>query len=75
MTYLLLDARLRARVLRAMSPSTRFSLLLARARESRELVRIDRYLSRDLKFADVVVQMQNETMTGALQQSYGFGHE
>jgi hypothetical protein len=48
---------------------------LARARESRELVRIDQYLSRDLKFAGVVVQMQDETMTGALQQSYGFGHE
>jgi hypothetical protein len=48
---------------------------LARARESRELVRIDRYLSRDLKFADVVVQMQNETMTGALHQSYEIGHE
>lgn len=75
MTYLLLDARLRARVLRAMSPSTRISLLLPRARESRELVRIDRYLSGDLKFADVVVQMQNETMTGALQQSYEIGHE
>jgi hypothetical protein len=38
-------------------------------------VRIDRYLSRDLRFADVVVQMQNETMTGALQQSYEFDHE
>jgi two-component system response regulator HupR/HoxA len=48
------------------------SLLLKRALESRELARIHRYLSRELKFADAVLHRQNESMTLALQQTYEF---
>jgi two-component system response regulator HupR/HoxA len=48
------------------------SLMLKRALESRELARIHRYLSRELKFADAVLHRQNETMTRALQQTYEF---
>jgi two-component system response regulator HupR/HoxA len=47
-------------------------LLLKRALESRELARIHRYLSRELKFADAVLHRQNESMTIALQQTYEF---
>src|SRR5271154_1726235 len=42
-------------------------LLLKRALESRELARIHRYLSRELKFADAVVHRQNETMNTTLR--------
>lgn len=48
------------------------SLLVRRALESRELARIHRYLSRELKFADNVVTRQNETMRNALQEVYAF---
>jgi len=47
-------------------------LLLRRALESRELARIHRYLSRELKFADSVVTRENETMRTALQEVYSF---
>ena len=47
-------------------------LLVRRALESRELARIHRYLSRELKFADSVVNRQNETMRSALEQVYSF---
>ena len=47
-------------------------LLVRRALESRELARIHRYLSRELKFADSVVNRQNETMRNALQEVYSF---
>ena len=47
-------------------------LLLRRALESRELARIHRYLSRELKFADSVVTRQNEHMREALQEVYSF---
>ena len=48
------------------------SLLLKRALEGRELARIHRYLSRELKFADAVVHRQNDTMTKVLQETYEF---
>ncbi|QAZ39044.1 sigma-54-dependent Fis family transcriptional regulator [Methylibium sp. Pch-M] len=48
------------------------SLILARALESRELARIHRYLSRELKFADAVIRRENDHMTLALQQTYRF---
>ena len=48
------------------------SLILKRALESRELARIHRYLSRELKFADAVIRRENDTMTLALQQTYRF---
>ena len=48
------------------------ALLLKRALESRELSRIHRYLSRELKFADAVIRKENETMTRALQETYHF---
>jgi len=47
-------------------------LLVRRALESRELARIHRYLSRELKFADGVVNRQNETMRNVLQEVYAF---
>jgi DNA-binding response OmpR family regulator len=47
-------------------------LLVRRALESRELARIHRYLSRELKFADSVVNRQNESMQSALQEVYSF---
>lgn len=47
-------------------------LLLRRALESRELARIHRYLSRELKFADAVVSRQSERMRDALQEVYSF---
>ena len=47
-------------------------LLLQRALESRELSRIHRYLSRELKFADAVIRNENDSMTRALQETYHF---
>ena len=48
------------------------ALVLQRALESRELSRIHRYLSRELKFADAVIRHENESMTQALQETYHF---
>jgi len=48
------------------------SLMLKRALESRELARIHRYLSRELKFADAVLHQQNESMNRTLQETYEF---
>ena len=47
-------------------------LMVKRALESRELARIHRYLSRELKFADSVVHRQNETMRNSLKEVYAF---
>lgn len=47
-------------------------LLLKRALESRELARMHRYLSRELKFADAVLHRQNDSMTRTLQETYEF---
>ena len=47
-------------------------LMIRRALESRELARRHRYLSRELKFADTVMQRQNDGMARMLQQSYEF---
>lgn len=47
-------------------------LMLKRALESRELARMHRYLSRELKFADAVLHRQNEHMTRMLQETYEF---
>lgn len=46
--------------------------ILERALESRELARIHRHLSRELKFADAVIRRENDSMTRALQQTYRF---
>lgn len=48
------------------------SLMLMRALEGRELARMHRYLSRELKFADAVLHHQNETMTRTLRETYEF---
>ena len=48
------------------------ALVLKRALESRELSRIHRYLSRELKFADAVIRYENDNMTRALQETYHF---
>ena len=48
------------------------ALVLKRALESRELSRIHRYLSRELKFADEVIRHENETMTRTLRETYHF---
>ncbi len=40
--------------------------------ESRELSRIHRYLSRELKFDDEVIRHENDSMTRALQEIYQF---
>ncbi len=48
------------------------SLLLQRALESRELSRIHRHLSRELKFTDAVIRHENDTMTRTLQATYEF---
>lgn len=48
------------------------ALVLKGALESRELSRIHRYLSRELKFADEVIRRENDGMTRALQQTYHF---
>ncbi len=48
------------------------ALMLKRALESRELSRIHRYLSRELKFADAVIRRENDSMTRALQETYQF---
>lgn len=64
-----------AAVYQVVSPSfepEELALLLKRALESRELSRIHRYLSRELKFADAVIRNENETMTHALQETYHF---
>lgn len=66
-----------AAVYQVVSPSfepEELALLLKRALESRELSRIHRYLSRELKFADAVIrnENENETMTRALQETYHF---
>jgi two-component system response regulator HupR/HoxA len=47
-------------------------LLIRRALESRELARLHRYLSRELKFADEVLRQQNRTMKTQLQDAYEF---
>jgi len=47
-------------------------LVLKRALEGRELSRIHRYLSRELKFADDVIRRENDGMTRALQETYRF---
>ena len=48
------------------------ALVLKRALESRELSRIHRYLSRELKFADAVIRNENDNMTRTLQETYHF---
>jgi two-component system, NtrC family, response regulator HupR/HoxA len=48
------------------------ALMIKRALESRELSRIHRYLSRELKFADAAVMPQHDGVTQALQQTYRF---
>lgn len=47
-------------------------LLIKRALESRELARMHRYLSRELKFADAVLRQQNDHMNRLLKESYEF---
>ncbi len=47
-------------------------LLVKRALESRELARMHRYLSREMKFADAVLKRQNTQMTRLLRESYEF---
>lgn len=48
------------------------ALVLKRALESRELSRIHRYLSRELKFADDVIRLENASMTHKLRETYHF---
>ena len=52
--------------------SDQLRLLIRRALESRELARLHRYLSRELKFADEVLRQQNRKMTTQLQSAYEF---
>ena len=52
--------------------SDQLRLLIRRALESRELARLHRYLSRELKFADEVLRQQNGKMTMQLQSAYEF---
>jgi two-component system response regulator HupR/HoxA len=52
--------------------SDQLRLLIRRALESRELARLHRYLSRELKFADEVLRQQNRTMKTQLQDAYEF---
>jgi len=52
--------------------SDQVALLVKRALESRELARRHRYLSRELKFADEVLQRQNKSMANLLQNTYEF---
>ncbi|MDO9093367.1 MAG: sigma-54 dependent transcriptional regulator [Rubrivivax sp.] len=47
-------------------------LVLKRALESRELSRLHRYLSRELKFADDVIRHENDRMSRTLQETYQF---
>jgi len=47
-------------------------LAVRRALESRELARIHRYLSRELKFADTVVHRQNDAMRRTLKEVFSF---
>ncbi len=48
------------------------TLVLKRALESRELSRLHRYLSRELKFADDVLRDENDRMARALQETHQF---
>jgi len=48
------------------------ALMLKRGLESRELSRIHRYLSRELKFAADVIREENNHMTRALRETYEF---
>jgi two-component system response regulator HupR/HoxA len=59
-------------VVRAPWEPEQISLMLKRALESRELARRHRYLSHELKFADVVMHRQNDHMVRELQQTYEF---
>lgn len=52
--------------------SDQLRLMIKRALESRELARRHRYLSRELKIADEVLQRQNNTMMSMLRDSYEF---
>ena len=52
--------------------SDQLRLLVRRALESRELARLHRYLSRELKFADEVLRQQNHHMTARIQDAYEF---
>jgi two-component system response regulator HupR/HoxA len=52
--------------------SDQLCLLVRRALESRELARLHRYLSRELKFADDVLRQQNRHMTTRIQDAYEF---
>ena len=52
--------------------SEQVCLVLKRALESRELARMHRHLSRELKFADAVLHRENEKMTRVLQERYEF---
>jgi two-component system response regulator HupR/HoxA len=64
-----------AAVYQVVSPTfepEQLALVLKRALESRELSRIHRYLSRELKFADDVIRRENDTMTRTLQETYEF---
>jgi two-component system response regulator HupR/HoxA len=47
-------------------------LLVQRAIESRELARRHRYLSRELRFSENVLRLQNDEMVGLLQETYRF---
>ncbi len=64
-----------AAVYEVVSPSfepEQLALVLKRALESRELSRIHRYLSRELKFADQVIRQENESMSRTLRETYHF---
>jgi two-component system response regulator HupR/HoxA len=52
--------------------SDQLRLLIRRALESRELARLHRYLSRELKFTDEVLRHQNRTMKTQLRGAYEF---
>ena len=52
--------------------SDQLRLLIRRALESRELARLHRYLSRELKFADEVLRQQNRKMATQLADAYEF---
>ncbi len=52
--------------------SDQLRLLIRRALENRELARLHRYLSRELKFADEVLRQQNRKMTTQLQSAHEF---
>ncbi len=52
--------------------SDQLRLLIRRALEGRELARLHRYLSRELKFTDEALRTQNRRMTTQLQSAYEF---